>query len=115
MKKKLTQLELVKLNILSEHTLIYLKKMKNLEDFFLKMNFSPAYNSYPIITYHGYYQRRQGCFAAGIKGMYVDTDGDMNACPFCHKKTGNVLDDCFEEHLELLTSEGCKSYNTNKG
>jgi MoaA/NifB/PqqE/SkfB family radical SAM enzyme len=82
-----------------------------LEHFFLKLNFNKAYNSFPIITYHGYYQRRQGCFSAGIKGMYVDTDGDMNACPFCHNKTGNVLDDCFEDHVATLKSAGCSSYN----
>ncbi|MCH7783918.1 MAG: radical SAM protein [Bacteroidetes bacterium] len=81
-----------------------------LEDFFLKMNFNSAYNSYPIITYHEYYQRRQGCFGGGLKGMYVDTDGDINACPFCPKKTGNVLDDSFEENLNLLKLNGCKDY-----
>jgi MoaA/NifB/PqqE/SkfB family radical SAM enzyme len=88
-------------------------QIKLLEDLFLKINFSPKYNTYPIITYHGYYQRRQGCFSAGIKGMYIDTDGDMNACPFCHKKTGNVLDDSFDKNLEILKSEGCHSYNLN--
>ena len=84
-----------------------------LEKFFMKMNFTEAYINYPIITYHGYYQRRQGCLSAGKKGMYIDTDGDMNACPFCHKKTGHVLYDNFETNLELLKSEGCSSYNSN--
>jgi MoaA/NifB/PqqE/SkfB family radical SAM enzyme len=84
--------------------------LKILEDFFLSMNFHPDFKTYPIVTYHGYYQRRQGCFSAGIKGMYVDTDGDMNACPFCHKKTGNVLDGSFDKNLEVLKSEGCPSY-----
>ena len=74
------------------------------------MNYNSDYNSYPIITYHGYYQRRQGCLSAGKKGIYIDTDGDMNACPFCHKKTGNVLDSCFDKNLEVLRSEGCNSY-----
>jgi MoaA/NifB/PqqE/SkfB family radical SAM enzyme len=82
-----------------------------LEKYFLKMNFNKTYSSYPIITYHGYYQRRQGCYSAGIKGMYVDTDGDMNACPFCHKKTGNVLDKSFENNLAVLKKEGCQNYN----
>lgn len=94
---------------------IFLKQgqIKTLEDFFLKMNFSSDYNSYPIITYHGYYQRRQGCFSAGAKGFYVDTDGDINACPFCHKKTGNVLDDCFDKNLNILKSKGCSSFKIN--
>jgi len=84
-----------------------------LEIFFRKMNFSKQYNSYPIIIYHGYYQRRQGCLSAGKKGMYIDTDGDMNACPFCHNKAGNVLDSNFDQNLENLKIKGCKSYNIN--
>ncbi len=46
--------------------------------------------------------------------MHIDTDGDMNACPFCYKKTGNVLDDSFDKNLETLKSEGCSSYNLIK-
>ncbi|WNH10306.1 radical SAM protein [Thalassobellus suaedae] len=84
-----------------------------LEIFFRKMNFTKAYSSYPIIIYHGYYQRRIGCFSAGKKGMYIDTDGDMNACPFCHKKTGHVLDSNFDQNLEILKSEGCPTYHMN--
>ena len=84
-----------------------------LEIFFKKINFTKEYNTYPIIIYHGYYQRRQGCLSAGKKGMYIDTDGDLNACPFCHKKTGNVLDSNFDQNLEILKSEGCNSYYIN--
>ncbi len=87
-------------------------KIQLLENFFLKMNFDTAYSKYPIITYHGYYQRRQGCFSAGVKGIYIDTDGDMNACPFCHKKTGNVLDSYFDSNLELIKSQGCHTYKS---
>lgn len=87
--------------------------IKILENLFIKMNFQSEYNSYPIITYHGYYQRRQGCYSAGQKGIYIDTDGDMNACPFCHKKTGNVLDTNFDQNLYILKSEGCPSYPIN--
>jgi len=89
------------------------EQIEILEKFFRKMNFTKEYNTYPIIIYHGYYQRRQGCLSAGKKGMYIDTDGDMNACPFCHKKTGNVLDSNFDQNLEVLKSEGCNSYNIN--
>jgi MoaA/NifB/PqqE/SkfB family radical SAM enzyme len=91
------------------------EQIEILEKFFIKMNFTKEFRTYPIITYHGYYQRRQGCLSAGKKGMYIDTDGDMNACPFCHKKTGNVLDDLFENNLELLEYEGCSSYKSNDG
>ncbi len=81
-----------------------------LERIFLKMNFSDKYLSYPIITYHGYYQRRQGCFSAGKKGLYVDTDGDINPCTFCHKKSGNILDPAIDTMLETMTAAGCPTY-----
>lgn len=84
--------------------------MNTLEAFFVKMNSNSDYKSYPIITYHGYYLRRLGCFNAGLKGMYIDTDGDINPCPFCHKKKGNVLDDHFMENLSALKSEGCSGF-----
>jgi len=87
------------------------EQLEILENFFLKMNFNANYSTFPLITYHGYYLRRQGCFSAGKKSMYIDTDGDMNACTFCHKKTGNVLDSNFDKNLEILKSEGCSSYN----
>ncbi|MCF7567652.1 radical SAM protein [Sabulilitoribacter arenilitoris] len=84
--------------------------IKILETFYTKLNYEKAFKSFPIITYHGFYQRKIGCFNAGKKGMYVDTNGDMNACPFCHTKTGNVLDESFEHQLEVMSSKGCSSY-----
>ncbi|MBT8393546.1 MAG: radical SAM protein [Bacteroidia bacterium] len=81
-----------------------------LEKFFLKVNFDKQFNSYPIITYHGYYQRRHGCLSAGKKSMYIDTEGNLNLCPFCHEKTGNILDDSFNDHISKLMERGCHAY-----
>ncbi len=84
-----------------------------LEDFYLAMNYDPKYKDFPIISYHGYYQRRQGCFAAGNRSLYVDPDGDINACPFCQSKTGNVLDDDFDNSILKLQNLGCHQFNSN--
>ncbi len=86
------------------------EKIKILETFYEKMNFSDDYLDFPIINYHGYYQRRQGCYAGGNRSMYVDTDGNLNACPFCHTNSGNLLDDSFESQLEAMTKIGCPTY-----
>ena len=86
------------------------EKIKILEAFYVKMNFSDDYLNYPIINYHGYYQRRQGCYAGGNRSMYVDTDGNLNACPFCHTSSGNILDANFENQLEEMTKQGCPTY-----
>jgi MoaA/NifB/PqqE/SkfB family radical SAM enzyme len=81
-----------------------------LENIFLDMNFSNRYTSYPIISYHGYYQRRQGCFSAGKKGVYVDTDGDINPCTFCHRKSGNILDPEIDTLLATMATSGCPTF-----
>ncbi|MFV8326076.1 radical SAM/SPASM domain-containing protein [Flavobacterium sp. ZS1P14] len=85
-------------------------QIRLLEDFYLEMNYNPEYKEYPLISYHGYYQRRQGCYAAGNRSFYVDTDGDINACPFCQKKTGNVLDGNFDYSLQELQNLGCPQF-----
>jgi len=97
----------------NKEVLLNQEEIAVVEKFFKKINFTAAYSAYPIIIYHGYYQRRQGCLSGGKKGMYIDTDGDINPCPFCHKKTGNVLDPDFDNHLEALASGGCSAYDTN--
>ena len=38
----------------------------------------------------GYHQRRVGCFS-GSRSVYVDSAGDVHACPFCHTKSYNII------------------------
>ena len=85
-------------------------QIKLLDDFYLEMNYNPKYKDFPLISYHGYHQRKMGCYGSGNRSMYVDTDGDLNACPFCQKKTGNILDENFSESLENLQSSGCQKF-----
>jgi MoaA/NifB/PqqE/SkfB family radical SAM enzyme len=62
-----------------------------LEDFYLKLNFDKAYSTYPAVSYHGYHQRRVGCFGGTNRYVYVNTDGELQVCPFCQKTYGEVL------------------------
>ena len=84
-----------------------------LEKFYLEMNYNPKYKNYPLISYHGFSQRRQGCYGAGNRTFYVDTEGDINACPFCQKKSGSVLDNDFELSLKELQNTGCHQFSQN--
>jgi MoaA/NifB/PqqE/SkfB family radical SAM enzyme len=61
-----------------------------LEDFFIKINHSKKYKSFPTVLYHGYHQRRIGCFA-GSRSIYIDSAGDVHSCPFCHTKDYNII------------------------
>jgi len=78
-----------------------------LDAFFLKMNHDPSYEDYPIVNYHGYVQHRFGCLLAGDRSIYVDTDGDMLACPFCRAKGGSALGKDFDQALERIRTSGC--------
>lgn len=89
-------------------------QIKLLENFYLEMNYNPKYKEYPLISYHGYYQRKQGCYAAGNRSFYVDPDGDLNACPFCQSKSGNVLDADFDNSILKLQNSGCHQFTSNE-
>jgi len=78
-----------------------------IENFLVRMNYDHAFRDYPIIISHGYYQRRIGCLASGKKAIFVDTNGDIHGCPFCHRKSGSMLEDNYAEAIDLLASRGC--------
>lgn len=80
-----------------------------LEDFYLRMNYGKAYRAFPIVTYHGYYQRRIGCFGAADRHLYVDTAGDLHPCPFCRKPCGSALCN-LDDGIAMLQSGGCHDF-----
>jgi MoaA/NifB/PqqE/SkfB family radical SAM enzyme len=55
-----------------------------LEDFYLRVNHDSRYKHFPIAVYPSYHQRRMGCLAAGNRYLYIDPDGCLHPCPFCH-------------------------------
>lgn len=81
-----------------------------LDAFYLKMNYDAEYKGFPPICYHGFHQRRMGCWAAGNRSVYVDTVGDLHACPFCQKKTGNILTGDLNGAIEQLQNTGCHKF-----
>ncbi|WP_228850588.1 radical SAM/SPASM domain-containing protein [Aegicerativicinus sediminis] len=85
-------------------------KIKILEKFYETYNFTNDYLEYPLISYHGYYQRRMGCFAGAKRSIYLDAKGDLHACTFCHSPYGNVLDDNFDSQLINLRENGCPTF-----
>jgi len=73
-----------------QNVLLEEKHINILEQFFKKINHSKEYKKYPILLYHGYHQRRVGCFA-GSRSVYIDSAGDVHSCPFCHTKSFNII------------------------
>lgn len=65
------------------------KHIQMLEEFFKSINHNNATRHYPIFSYHGYHQRRVGCFA-GSRSIYIDSAGNVHSCPFCHTAAYNI-------------------------
>lgn len=83
-----------------------------IEEFADMLNYDAAFKSWPIVTYHGQHQRNIGCFGAGNRFLYVDTDGDIHACPFCQKKSGSALHDDLPKCIQELRSKGCYAFDS---
>ncbi|HEY1113441.1 MAG TPA: radical SAM protein [Chitinophagaceae bacterium] len=66
------------------------QQLQVLEDFYTTLNFDPRYKDYPVVLYHGYHQRRIGCLSAGSRNLYIDSEGFINACPFCQSRSYHV-------------------------
>jgi len=82
-------------------------------DFFLKMNGSAKYSSYPIIQYPGYHQRKVGCYGAGNRYIHIDSAGNYHSCPFCRGAVGNIKEMELKEGIRLLREQGCQLFKTN--
>lgn len=72
-----------------KNVLLEERHIRFLEQFFKNMNQDPAYSDFPTLMYHGYHQRRIGCFS-GSRSVYIDSAGWVHACPFCHTRSYNI-------------------------
>lgn len=81
-----------------------------MEAFYTQMNNDPAFSDFPVVIYHGYYQRRIGCLSAGSRSVYIDTNGDILACPFCHIKAGSAQEKGYAAVIDKMAAEGCGPY-----
>ena len=88
------------------------ESMKFLDEFYLKINSSREFKKYPAVIFPGYHQRRVGCFGAGIRYLYVDSEGSAHACPFCQKKMGNCLEEDLSAIIPGIINQGCFIYST---
>lgn len=82
-----------------------------LDAFYETLNFAPAYHDWPMVTYYGYHQRRLGCSGGADRFLYVDTDGDLHAYPFCQKKSGSALTGSLEESMAAVRTNGCQLFH----
>lgn len=84
-----------------------------LEKFFLEINSRRKFRKYPVVMYPGYHQRKIGCLGAGNRYLYIDSKGNIHACPFCQDQKGNALRDNLNDVISLLKEAGCHKFKTN--
>jgi len=84
-----------------------------IEKFFLKINGKEVFNDFPIFQYPAHHQRKIGCFGSGDMYMYVDSNGDAHACPFCQTASGNCISESIENTIEKMQVKGCPINQTN--
>ncbi len=64
----------------------------------------------PLVDYPGIGQRRDGCWGAGDRYLFVDAAGTVHACPFCHGGVGGCLDESLQTLRGRLRAQGCQVY-----
>jgi len=89
-------------------------EIKLVEDFFIKTITKKSFDFNPRVYYPGYYQRRIGCFGAGIRYLYLDSEGSAHSCPFCQGKKGSILADSMTDIIQNLKQSGCQMYQTDE-
>ena len=89
-------------------------EVKVIESFYLNANSSIEFENYPVVIYPGYHQRRIGCFGAGIRYLYIDSEGSVHSCPFCQGKLGDALTDDLPDIIRKARAEGCQMFRTDE-
>ena len=100
-------------NYAGKDVLLTSQEQSTVVDFYLKMNGSAKYRSYPIIQYPGYHQRKVGCYGAGNRYIHIDSKGNYHSCPFCRGAVGNIREMDLQEGISLLREKGCQLFKTN--
>lgn len=90
------------------------EELKILDSFYISVNSSSAFMNFPVLFYPGYHQRRIGCFGAGIRYLYVDSEASVHSCPFCQGQFGNALTDDLSEIILRAKTAGCQMFKTDE-
>jgi len=91
----------------------------NAEEISILGNFYSMYGAatknsdHPILTYPGHHQRKMGCFGAGNRYLYIDSNGGFHACPFCLQEHGNALETSFDDAVRKLKERKCHAFEMN--
>jgi MoaA/NifB/PqqE/SkfB family radical SAM enzyme len=84
------------------------EQIAKVEEFYLECNHDKTMKGLPLVTYHGYHQRRLGCMGNGNRYLYIDAFGNLQSCPFCRNSHGlDALHIPVEDLLNSLSAKEC--------
>lgn len=89
------------------------EEVRVLDSFYKELNHNKKYKDFPMVVFHGYHQRRIGCFGGGNRYLYIDSDGFIHSCPYCRNKAANLLENTLSECIQSLESKGCVNFSSN--
>lgn len=85
-----------------------------LDRFYLDYNTLPRWADYPIVSFVGHLQRRSGCMGGGDQYLYINTDGEVQVCPFCKGSTASALEFPPQDILDLLAQQSCQPFEMRR-
>ena len=91
--------------------LLHAREAEILSEFMNKCNRNPAYARFPVILYGGYHQRKTGCYGAGNRYMFIDSNGNYHSCPFCRNMLGNVRTESLDLAITKARGSGCQLFH----
>jgi len=83
------------------------EQRRQLEAFCARLNTDPAARHLPSVTYPDWSTRVLGCVGGGDRYLYIDTRGDLHACPFCRTPGRRALDGDLDVSISRLQAAGC--------
>jgi MoaA/NifB/PqqE/SkfB family radical SAM enzyme len=84
------------------------QELKILDEFYISRNTEKKYAHLPLLQHTGFQQRTKGCAGSGNRYIYIDTDGFVQACPFCANRKTHFLHGNVENDIRDLKNEGCQ-------
>lgn len=107
--------------ILKKRVLMKQKTMKNrrklnlLNNSKVWLNFIPisvriSLMTYNIVAYPDFQFRKLGCMGGGNRVLYINSYGEVNACPFCQNNKTNIKSDSIENILKELSKTKCENF-----
>jgi MoaA/NifB/PqqE/SkfB family radical SAM enzyme len=85
-------------------------QINTIDRFMITHNSDKAFADYPVIQFPGHHQRKSGCMGAGNRYLYIDSNGDYHACPFCRGSLGNAMNISITEGISRARIAGCQAF-----